>query len=314
VSSAQEAAEASRQSASLAEQAGKRSDFAAEASMLLERLETDYSLLTRLVQELHSRISGLSAISLAPPAPVYEPEPVYEPMAEEAPVYEAEPPIEAYEPELEPAPSWGEPEVVRIEQQPVPEMIEPEPLQAYAPQPAPTPSWNEPEVVRIEQQPVPEMVEPEPLQAYAPEPVDALSPSSWPMRPPVDFDTAPAIVASEPAFEAAPVSSFSEPVADVAPDVSVSATPSITIFGRVQITISPVPDFDKLLSLDSALARIPGVHSVTLADYAREEVVFRVELEKPVSVVEFAHQLSETAGVPTEVTEASENTLSIHIG
>ena len=34
-----------------------------------------------------------------------------------------------------------------------------------------------------------------------------------------------------------------------------AASPSITVFGRVQMTISPVPDFDRLLSLDSALAR-----------------------------------------------------------
>jgi hypothetical protein len=43
-------------------------------------------------------------------------------------------------------------------------------------------------------------------------------------------------------------------------------------------------------------------------------VIFRVELEKPVSVAEFARQLSETAGVSTDVTEASESTVSIRIG
>jgi hypothetical protein len=88
---------------------------------------------------------------------------------------------------------------------------------------------------------------------------------------------------------------------------------TITIFGRVQVMISPVADFDRLLSLDSALARVEGVKSVTLADYAREEVVFRIELEKPFTVGAFAEHLSETAGLPASVVEASENVLSVRI-
>ena len=327
VATAQEAAEASRQSASLAEQAGKRSDFAAEASILLERLETDYALLTRLVQELHSRISGLSAVSMAPPAPAHEP-------PAESPASELEPPIEAYEPEPEVAPRWNEPEFESLESRRVESMVEADLPQAFDPQPLE--DMVEPMLLQTyATEPVEEVVEPTPLQAYtrqpveppiepfedttevqdtyASEPVDSLSPSSWPVQSPDAFEPpADRMVESKPVFDTASIPSFSEPVAEVAPEVSVSA-PSITISGRVQMTISPVADFDKLLSLDSALARIAGVHSVTLADYAREEVVFRVELEKPVSVVEFAHQLSDTAGVATEVTEASESTLSIRI-
>ena len=288
VASAQEAAESSRQSASLAEQAGKRSDFAAEASMLLERLETDYSLLTRLVQELHSRISGLSAVSFVPPTPTYD-----------APVDEAEPEEEAPEAyaeshdlvETTPAwqeAGWAEPSAAIEPHSPDIDTFEP-------------PSNDDPEL-----QPMPEP---------APQSTDALSPSSWPVHPPAGLEVLPVEpeTSNEDIWPTATQPAMPEPVAMVAPEPSVPVGPSITIFGRVQITISPVPDFDKLLSLDSALARINGVHSVTLADYAREEVIFRVELEKPVSVVEFAHQLSDTAGVPTEVTEASENTLSVRI-
>ena len=283
VASAQEAAESSRQSASLAEQAGKRSDFAAEASMLLERLETDYSLLTRLVQELHSRISSLSSVTAAPPAPAYQP------LAEGEPEYLEEPPVEAYEGTPEAASSWPEASLETYEQAPEAES-----------------SWQEAPV---------EAIEPQPENVPASEQVDAYAPSSWPVHAPEDLEVPDTTseVTSEPVWQPASSPAMPEPVADVTPEVAVPAAPSITIFGRVQMTISPVPDFDKLLSLDSALARIQGVHSVTLADYAREEVIFRVELEKPVSVVEFAHQLSDTAGVPTEVTEASESTLSIRI-
>ncbi len=270
VASAHEAAESSRQSASLAEQAGKRSDFAAEASMLLERLETDYSLLTRLVQELHSRISGLSSVNVAPPAPTYEPATEAEEtpqtvLDDEAPDYEAP----AYTDEMS--------------------------------------SWQEPAVEAPEAQPVTD---------FEPQPMEASNLSPWPAQPPADLEVA---ASSEDTWQAAPEMAaepaMPEPVAEVIPEVPMPtpASPSITVFGRVQMTIFPVPDFDRLLSLDSALARIKDVRSVTLADYAREEVIFRVEIDKPVSVVEFARQLSETAGVGTEVTEASETTLSIRV-
>jgi hypothetical protein len=261
VASAQEAAESSRQSASLAEQAGQRSDFAAEASMLLERLETDYSLLTRLVQELHSRISSLSAVSVAAtPAP-----------AETAPVAGT---------------AQETPETPTVEEQP-----------------------ETPSVIAL-----PEaggsLEATQPVTDFATQQVEAGPVSPWPSQPPADLET----VAAEPSTTALhetpdPVT---QPAAEVKPE-PVKPTAAITIFGRIQMTISPVPDFDRLLSLDSALARVGGVRSVTLADYAREEVIFRVELERPVSVVEFANQLSDTAGIGTEVTEATETALSIRV-
>ena len=49
---------------------------------------------------------------------------------------------------------------------------------------------------------------------------------------------------------------------------------SPTIGGRILVSISPVPDFDRLLNLDGALGRMPGIENVTLADYAKEEVTF----------------------------------------
>jgi hypothetical protein len=88
---------------------------------------------------------------------------------------------------------------------------------------------------------------------------------------------------------------------------------STTIFGRVQVVISPVADFDRLLSLDGALAGIEGVKSVTLADYAREEVAFRLELEKPFTAGDLAARLSENAGLPASVAEASETALSLRL-
>jgi hypothetical protein len=327
VESAQEAAESSRQAASLAEQAGKRSDFAAEASFLLERLETDYSLLTRLVQELHSRISSLSSVSVAPPQPSYQPstseEPPYEePSYDEAP-YDASYEASAYEETV--AEATAPESVTTSEQATEAELAAEVELARYADMAAEAEAPAAPEAAPAPQPPVWEEqefenFEPQPLADAELEPADSLSPSSWPVQPPADLQApAPTPVSQQQTWPQAtqpaePAATTPEPARDVAPEVSIPAGPSITIAGRVQITISPVPDFDRLLSLDSALARIKGVHSVTLADYAREEVIFRVELDQPMSVVEFAHHLSDTGGIATEVTEASESTLSIRIG
>ena len=298
VTSAQEAAESSRQSASLAEQAGQRSDFAAEASMLLERLETDYSLLTRLVQELHSRISSLSSINVAPPQPTYEP------VAEPAPLF-SEPPIEAYGEEPAETEAWQEP-VYEAYEPAVP--VAEEPAHESFEVAAPATAEQEPAFESFEQLTTTGS-ETQPEDGY---PAWARNLSGSVEQPGGASEATESV--PEPLQGSQEPSAFEQESAASAPQETAAVTPSITIFGRVQMTISPVPDFDKLLSLDSALARVAGVHSVTLADYAREEVIFRVELEKPVSVAEFARQLSETAGVSTDVTEASESTVSIRIG
>ena len=262
--SAQEAAESSRQSAALAEQAGSRNDFAVEAGMLLERLETDYSLLTRLVQELHVRISNLS---VAPPPPAYG-----LPADDEHNLLEAGP-----DPQLA---LDTVSEVNSVDYEP----------------PAPD------------------------LEATATASLPALESAAWPQdawlsQPPEDLEVSgigPDVLSENPPRQPSqPV--IPELSESVMPQASFPAQASITIFGRVQITISPVADFDRLLNLDSALSRIAGVKSVTLADYAHEQVVFRVDLDKPVTAVAFAAQLSETGGVPTEVTEASETTLSVRL-
>ena len=76
------------------------------------------------------------------------------------------------------------------------------------------------------------------------------------------------------------------------------------IEGRIVLNVTPVPDFDRLLSLDAALGRVSCVSNVTLADYAKEEVTFRVELVSPVDVEDFAAELSRTFGQPVGVASA----------
>jgi len=90
-------------------------------------------------------------------------------------------------------------------------------------------------------------------------------------------------------------------------------SPALVLSGRVVLNISPVPDFDRLLGLDGALGRIPFVRNVTLADYAKEEVTFRLELEESASVEEFTSELSQSAGQTLEVTAVAPGQLQLRI-
>jgi hypothetical protein len=120
----------------------------------------------------------------------------------------------------------------------------------------------------------------------------------------------PAWQTSEPEAPAyTPVASTEEediPAAALAPDA--------TLFGRVQVNVSPVPDFDRLLSLDSALSRVGSVQSVTLADYAQEEVTFRIDLASPLAASDFAQQLSDASGFIAEVTSADGSAVTLRLG
>jgi hypothetical protein len=79
------------------------------------------------------------------------------------------------------------------------------------------------------------------------------------------------------------------------------------------VSISPVPDFDRLLGLDGALGRMSGVRNVTLADYAKEEVTFRIEVDDAITADDFARGLAESAGLEVEVVSASEEKLALRL-
>jgi hypothetical protein len=88
---------------------------------------------------------------------------------------------------------------------------------------------------------------------------------------------------------------------------------ALSLAGRVIVHLSPVPDFDRLLSLDGALGRMTGVRNVTLADYAKEEVTFRVELESATPVSGFVQGLADAAGHQIEVVSADQDTVSLRL-
>jgi hypothetical protein len=213
--------------------------------VLLERLEADYALLARLVQELHVRIGHLGAPAEATGRA--EPQPAREDAAGDA--YQA-----------------------RLAAQPT---DAPEAAAASNPEDEAMPSG---------------------------------SPGAW-LAPGEPETEAPAPQPQAPADASSPTVPL-----PLAPVFLPRVETTTTVFGRVEVMISPVADFDRLLSLDSALARVEGVGAVTLADYAREEVVFRIELEKPFTAAAFAERLSETAGLPATVAEASESVLSLRVG
>lgn len=236
VSEARHAASESSQNAARAEKAAAEQGIGASAQQVLERLEADYQLLTRLVQELHSRISGLAG----------------QPAAAHTPAYSTEPPT---------------------------------PAQTYQPQPETPPAMEE------HAAPVPTGAWTQPYREEAP-------PAQPPMAAPTPLSASP-----PPMPEAAPA-----PLPAPAP-----VTAPMSVAGRVLVSIAPVPDFDRLLNLDGALGRMAGVRNVSLADYAKEEVTFRIEVDQPMSPDEFSHRLSESAGARIDIASAAEGNLALRI-
>lgn len=99
-------------------------------------------------------------------------------------------------------------------------------------------------------------------------------------------------------------------VEEIAPEVlSSQELPA----GRLILTASPVPDFEKLLSLDGALGRLPLVRNVTLADYAREEVTFRVEIIAATTAGDFTRELGSATGDILAIKAASPGQLHLRI-
>ncbi len=92
------------------------------------------------------------------------------------------------------------------------------------------------------------------------------------------------------------------------------AVAEVSLDGRVTLTVEPIPDFDRLLNLDSALGRLPMVRNVTLADYTREEVTFRVEISDAIAVRSFATALGQGIGSHVEVVDAAAGNAHFHLG
>ena len=88
---------------------------------------------------------------------------------------------------------------------------------------------------------------------------------------------------------------------------------ALPLEGSFQLTISPVPDFDRLLSLDGALGRLARVRSVTLADYARDEVTFRVEVGQVTDGEELASELGEASRQAMEVVSTTPERLELRV-
>jgi hypothetical protein len=166
-----------------------------------------------------------------------------------------------------------------------------------------------------DEQPVWEM--PAPASFDASEPAEAepsYSPASeeqsaWEMPAAPTEEESYEPMAEEPGHE-----TWSEAPAIEEPAVEPEPEPiSVMVKGRVQVRIAPVPDFDRLLNLDGALSRVKGVDSVTLADYAQEEVTFRVEVLSDKDAGLFAREIAEAAGVNTTLVDAVDNGLIIRI-
>ena len=273
--SAQQAAAEAREHAARVAEVEASPAVSAAADDVLRRLEEDYQLLTDLAQELHSRIANLSV-----QAPPVEPE---------------SPPAE-----------------------------EPEDAFIAAQMQAEPGAWREAGLWAAQ-----------PPAAAPPAAEEAPSPAEWPAEAPAATDTeweayvapSPAIEpeaahaaeAEAPSSEAEPAAIESSPAepepADVPEEGAIVGEPSDVRLdaGQFIVRISPVPDFDRLLNLDGALGRMGNVSNVSLADYAGEEVTFRLEIHMPESAAEFARELAACSGLAIEVAGAAADSLSLRV-
>jgi hypothetical protein len=322
IATARQAADSALQAANEAKEQVSRIEesnspsLGVSAQEVLERLEADYQLLAQLVTELHSRIASLNEPSSIPeaststsepvdeaiPSPIMTPwgsqetksepalepwqakeaksEPALEPwQAEEAKSEPALEPWRAEQPEAEPAmPSWDT-------QEPATEPAMPSwsPEEPKAERPAEeTPSWVR-DLMSVPQVSEPQ-VEPE---------TRATEPASWPMP---SREWTPEYSTDSTAEPASPM-----PAADV------------RVSGRVMVKLSPVPDFDRLLNLDGALGRLAGVRNVTLADYAQEEVTFKIELDNAMTPEDFCQRLGESVGSSVSIVTAAPDSMTLRL-
>jgi hypothetical protein len=114
----------------------------------------------------------------------------------------------------------------------------------------------------------------------------------------------------------APRAAHEEPEPAVAPvpdDTLSQGSSEPVLAGRIILSVSPVPDFDRLLSLDGALGRLSFVNNVTLADYAKEEVTFRVELGMSISVEDFTSELAQMCGQSMDVAAVTPGQLQLRL-
>ncbi len=170
------------------------------------------------------------------------------------------------------------------------------------------PSWG-----AVESAPQAAALEPAPASMDSTEIVEEAAqpePAAWTTEPADSIESATSELKDESLPSATETWSGSTESTDMEPPAAV-ADQQPTLSGRIQVNISPVPDFDRLLSLDSAVSRVDSVQTVTLADYAQEEVTFRIDLASPLDAVDFARQVAEAAGMSNEVAEADTNSLTL---
>ncbi|HEY7269381.1 MAG TPA: hypothetical protein VH951_06110 [Dehalococcoidia bacterium] len=158
----------------------------------------------------------------------------------------------------------------------------------------------------------------------AAEEVEADPPSAWHWAGAVEEEKSAEIATASPSpalsLEAdvawPPAPAAVQPAGDVTETVADEEAPkgeAVALSGKVVLNVSPVPDFDRLLSLDGALGRLPCIRNVTLADYAKEEVTFRLEMNDATSVDEFTSELARAGGQSLAVTAVAPGQLDLKI-
>ncbi len=340
VAAGHDAAAAAREAAADARRAddetvrGPESSHAPEAGIareVLDRLEADYKLLSELVSHLHERISGLSAAEPVPvpAAPTWEAGPDATTAEPQAPSEEMawQPPAVAPE---APAPAYPVEHASDLRNEPAPAPpIEESESNAWASSEAPAGEVNEAywgSSVLPAHEPHPTIDNPAGMNAEMPADPwrqdEGVTAHGYEEHESAHHSEEPHMSATEPSAEGVPpepgsdmasgsqTSNYGHGVA-TATSAPVPSAAGMLLDGKIVLNVEPVPDFDRLLSLDAALSRLGSVRNVTLADYARDEVTFNLEMRAAVDVESFTRELSQTTGQAFEVKAASTDNLQL---
>lgn len=128
---------------------------------------------------------------------------------------------------------------------------------------------------------------PTPYVAPAPRPVVVPQPQAQPSALVEDVDVAPAAAAPAPAPAPTPAPAATAPQAVPAQAREEWVTPTEPI-GEVQVVLSPISSFPRLVELERRLQGMPAVRTVYARDFRNGVATLAIGLRNPMTVEEFA--------------------------
>ena len=232
----------------------------------------------------------VAEIRAAQPSEALPPRPANSPSSFAQPSVSPMPAVQQPSSAPTPPPSYAQPPAPRPSSPPAqPPVVAAPPVASQPPvaAPRPTQSWEAPTV------PAPQPYSAPPSSYNVPAEQPLPRPTVVPPPPPAalveDVDVAPAAVAPpplpQPAAAAAPLP---QPQPVPAPPAQTYAPPASEPIGEVQVVLSPISSFPRLVELERRLQGMPVVRTVYARDFRNGIATLAVGLRHPMTVDEFA--------------------------